>query len=30
MVVITIIVGGFVGWLIGLAAVRLERWWQNR
>jgi hypothetical protein len=30
MVIITLIVGGFFGWLVGLAAVRIERWWQNR
>jgi hypothetical protein len=30
MVIITLIVGGFFGWLVGVAVVRIERWWQNR
>jgi len=30
MVIITLIVGGFFGWLVGLAVVRIERWWQNQ
>ena len=30
MVIITIIVGGLFGWLVGVGVARLERWWQNR